>query len=191
MYRWNTYTRAIVDFLSTLEQYGMITRDTSRKITVITIVDYDKYSPINNSEVEREDNRFLEQKCTNINIEEKNKKNNNSSNTHACEKKFFWDKLEATPIFVENCCMALKCDSMQVERLLVDFKNEMRAVEYVHTNMSDCKHHFIRWSKSELQKSKKNEQNKTSVGGNGARDKYAGRRGEEPSLPAGEDDLKF
>ena len=87
--------------------------------------------------------------------------------------------------------MALKCDSMQVERLLVKFKNEMRAVEYVHTNMSDCKHHFIRWSKSELQKSKKNEQNKTSVGGNGARDKYAGRRGEEPSLPAWEDDLKF
>lgn len=190
MLRWQTYSDDVTKFLKLLESEGMITRDTSNKFTIITIVEYDRYSPQNIGDFQLGYELNQEQKSVH-NKKLNNKKNNNSSNTHACETNFFWDKLEATPLFIENCCMALKCDSAQVEQLLVDFKNEMRAVEYVHTNMSDCKHHFIKWSKSELQKLENNERNKTSVGSNGARDKYAGRRGKEPPLPGGEDDLKF
>ena len=172
--RWNVARQTASTYLSSFESENMIKRKKIGNDTVVTIINYDKYQAKEPTNGDNLLNHILGQK------EEYNKvKNNNSSNTHACEKNFFWDKLEATPIFIENCCMALKCDSAQVEQLLVDFKNEMRAAEHVHIDMSDCKHHFIRWSKTELQKINKDGA-KQKTGNSTPEDKYSTRRGTDP-----------
>ena len=181
MGRWGYYAEATLDFLKVLEAQGMITRQTSSKMTIITIVNYDKYQ-FDEDMAERKPKR--KSKHTK---EDKNKEikiNNLLTYTREQDLKFFEDLMN-DEVFFEQAAMTLHAELQSLRQLAEQFSQEMLTKEKFHPSFSEYRQHFFNWAKLKISKEggakKFNLTNGTEQPGQSgqaqAKDKYAARRG--------------
>lgn len=92
--RWGKAKRTIQKFLDLLEVDQMISRNSSHKITIITICNYESYQEVEQSQVaEKEANEYpigSQSVAENKNAEE-DKEINNTNSARTCEEKVSWD----------------------------------------------------------------------------------------------------
>lgn len=178
MGRWGYYAEATLDFLKVLEAQGMITRQTSSKMTIITIVNYDKYQ-FDEDSAERKPKR----KSKHIKEDKKEEiKNNNLISLSRENDLNFFEELKKDSLFFEQAAMSLKADLSSLHQYAEQFFNEMLIKEKFHPSYTDYRQHFYNWVKLELNKgggSKKiNLTNGTEQSGQiQAKNKYEARRG--------------
>lgn len=169
-----------IKFLNILEEQGMIKKINNSKMTIITIVNYEKYqcaeddinldeeaddfsNPELDSEISEEENltseeRKVEQKAKR-NPEQKSKHiyknkeliNNTLSNAHTrTREESLFDEFLNQDDFFSKLKDHFKTDKLKILELASQFKNEMLLIEKSHSSISDLKKHFINWSKYEL-----------------------------------------
>lgn len=182
---WQTNVKTVRIFLYDLELYGMISRVSNKKMTVITIVNWEKYQAIETAVSPMSEHKRKQkgqQKREPIKqIEEDNKINIIPSTLREDEEKFY-EEIKSSDVYKENVCKALKCDQDKFLELLEDFRAEMRAVEKFHNSLTDCKTHFLHWARIAINKKQNQNGNGTrQKPGATASDKHASRRGTEPS----------
>lgn len=147
MGRWGYYAEATLDFLKVLEAQGMITRETSSKMTIITIVNYDKYQ-VEDDKAERKPKHkskhikeIEEEKINNINL--------NISPSREQDLKFF-EELKNDKIFFENAAMSLHIGIEPLQKFVEQFGQEMLVKEKFHLSLSDYRQHFYNWVKLKI-----------------------------------------
>jgi DNA-binding transcriptional regulator YhcF (GntR family) len=180
---FGTTTNTVRVFLAALEDTGMIKRESTKLITIITIIDYDRYQ---SNSVENEDisthklTHKRTRKLTHIkeknNIEEVNK----SSFSSAQEQKFF-DELKADTIFFENAAASLNTKIPVLISFAEKFQNEMLARKKYHSGSQDYREHFFNWVRLAISKDSSapqnlNEHEKSSQPN---QNRYSARRGTE------------
>lgn len=188
--------QTVFNFLAVLENDNMIIRETNQKMTLITIVNYERYqqdSPqssdadntYQSSSAHRKPNRKVEQTKEDKKEEEKIIINFISPSRERDLE--FLEELKSNEVFFEQCAMTLKTDIASIKGLLIQFSNEMLLQEKFHNSSADYRQHFFNWiKKTGGVAPKKN--NLT----NGSKDKYAARRGRNVPPPTqGEDDSTF
>lgn len=182
---WQTNVKTVRIFLYDLELYGMIARDSNKKMTVITIVNWEKYQAIDTavspSSSHKRKQKGQQKREPIKQLEEDNNIKIISNSLREDEEKYF-ETMKSSDVYKENFCMALKCDNDKFLALLEDFMAEMRAVEKFHNSLTDCKTHFLHWARISINKKQNQNGNGTKQKpGATAEDKYANRRGVEPS----------
>lgn len=184
--RWGASGRFINDFMNILEEEKMITRVKVQKLTIITIVNYDKYQfvliPPRDVLDESENLELGAQSCARLEQhKEQNNNENNINNNHSLlfpQEEIFLKELKNSKSFFEQAAMSLHCEKNQMISLLNDFFNEVLATrEEPHKNISDFKKHFFYWAKIQIQNKRDYEQRKTTNKSNGSEDKFDARRG--------------
>ena len=195
--RWGTNSKGVNTFLNILADDGMIICEKNKCMTLISIINYDKFQATVEGAKKRKTKTVSTPKFDHVSealnsdlgqrkgqhLINNNKNINNISSTltREEEEKFF-EELKSSEIFRENFCKALKCEEANFFSLLDDFIVEMRAVEKIHNGINDCKTHFLNWAKIAISKKQNNNGNgKATNPGAAAEDKYANRRGVEPS----------
>lgn len=187
MKRFSCCNQTLFDFLQVLEDNDMIVRESNPKMTLITIINYEKYqydAPINNDivspnisqSIERKPHRKMEHVKEEKNIEEKN--NINYISPSRARDLEFIEELKSSEDFFEQCAMALKIDITAIKEYLEQFSAEMFLQEKYHTSAADYRQHFFNWIKVQLQKGPgSNNYNSNGTGQTKTKDKYAARRG--------------
>lgn len=152
MAEWGYYSEATIKLLNLFESHGMIEKKSSHSMTIITIVNYDKYQLDAFAEICMPKRKSESKSCSgserSIYKEEKNKEEDNNLSTLPREKdlKFFED-LNSSDMFVEESAMLLKKERPDIKELLMQFRDEMLAKEHYHDTRVDYKQHFINWVK--------------------------------------------
>ena len=173
MGQWGYYAEATLQFLDVLESQGMITRVSNSKMTIITIVNYDKYQDLED---------YAEQKSKrkpkhNKEKEEVKNKNNSIFLSKDSDLKFY-DELFNQEIFLESISKNLNLESDHVKLFLSKFKSEMLLQEKFHKDINDMKSHFFNWTKKVVQNSKNIVKDESIERKNTeSKNKYAARRG--------------
>lgn len=178
---WGCCNQTASEFLKLLEQSNLIKREITTKISIITIVDYDKYQP---SSV---------QPSGHFSAQEEEKKNNkkkkiiiqSSQPSKEADEKFY-EEFFNQQIEFENCAMHFHIPIDEVKRFAEEFKSEQLLLKKYHKDFKDLHQHFINWLRIKLNslnsKNTNGQQPKTTQSGktgesSEAKAKYAARRG--------------
>ena len=203
MFRWNTNASTVQDFLKTLRKCGMISFKTYSDMTIITIVNYDKYQ----SEKFWEDFEFEEmlnhESDDEIQTQNLEPENENPENTwernreqkeinkrkkiikstlslREQEEKLF-EQLKSSEIFIEDSAKNFGITKDDVCSWLEKFMQEMFTLEKWHNDFKDLRQHFYNWLRIQIDKQKQYGTPRKRTGGDGnaggPQDKYAARRG--------------
>lgn len=203
MFRWNTNASTVQDFLKTLRKCGMISFKTYSDMTIITIVNYDKYQSekfwedfeveemlnhesddeiqTQNLEPEKENpentwERNREQKEIN-----KRKKINKSSLSLREQEEKLFEQLKSSEIFIGDSAKNFGITKDDVCSWLEKFMQEMFTLEKWHNDFKDLRQHFYNWLRIQIDKQKQYGTPRKRTGGDGnaasPQDKYAARRG--------------
>ena len=184
--RWGAGGRFINEFMSILEEEKMITREKYQKLTIITIVNYDKYQYViipPNDDVQNSANLDLGMRSSSR-LGQHKEQNNNENNINnktsllLAQEEIFLKELKNSKSFFEQASMSLHCDNAQMIALLDDFFNEVLATrDEPHKNTSDFKKHFFYWAKIQIQNKQENEKRKSKNRNSESEDKFNARRG--------------
>lgn len=203
MFRWNTNASTVLEFLKTLRACKMIGFRSFSDMTVITILNYDKYQ----SEKFWEDSESIEQlnldsdtvkesqnlESKNGNLEStwernreqkeinKRKKIIKSTITLREQEEKLFEQLNSSEIFIEDSAKNFGITKNDVHLWLEKFKQEMFTLEKWHNDFKDLRQHFYNWLRIQIDKQKQygTARKKPSGGNNGgsSQDRYAARRG--------------
>ena len=191
--RWGTNAKGVHMFLSTLVSDGMINCITNNIMTLITIVNYDKYQSVFSVEKERKvtgkSKRNLSTETTSqitdtgqrekqhhIN-NNKNINNNSLSLSRESSEKIF-EEVKGNDKFWEDCCRSLSLEKAEVESLLNAFFSAKVDTDEFPDSYSKFKNYFLNWARNQINSNSNGTKQKP---GATAEDKYANRRGVEPS----------
>lgn len=170
--RWGFCTETTIALLRLFEEQGMITRETSAKRSLITIVNYEKYQLGDDSserKVERKTkhNKRKEEKIINNNI------------THSREQDLmFYEELKSDDLFFEQAALALNTDLAALKKAASSFRDLMLGKCKYHSLYTDYRQHFFNWINLELQKAaEKTKTNNYVPSRQKTDDKYEARRG--------------
>ena len=201
-YNWNTSPSGVQSFLKMLQKSKMIKyRNNNNEMTIITILNYDKYQSEKFWEDKDEDYGQMETISENdsvtqnpsqvsdtpLNDMERNQEqteinkrkevNNNSLSLEEREKKFF-EEVKASQIYMENVA---KNHSLSIEdtlKKLEEFFGYISTVQHWHNDVADFRDHFYKWITRKLETAGKDGNRKQkNGGGQSTQDKYAARRG--------------
>lgn len=185
MRRWGAHSQAALSFLAILENEKMITRESNQKMTIITIVNYDKYQS-ESSQILENSKRNSKRKSQQNKEENKEEQKNliSISLTREQDLKFFEDLMN-DEVFFEQAAMTLHAELQSLRQLAEQFSQEMLTKEKFHPSFSEYRQHFFNWAKLKISKEggakKFNLTNGTEQSGQSgqaqAKDKYAARRG--------------
>ncbi|MCM1297267.1 MAG: hypothetical protein NC311_17135 [Muribaculaceae bacterium] len=150
MGRFDYYSKATLDFLKVLEKEGMITCEKSSKLTIITIVNYDKYQ-VAESNPERKTKRKTKHIKEIEEVKKEEVKINNSLPTSSRESELkFFEELFTQEIFWEESAMTFKSTIPILKEIAERFKAETLAKENFHPSLQELKKHFINWARYAL-----------------------------------------
>lgn len=161
--RWKTSKRTVLNFLQLLELDKMCTRKSNRKVTILTICNYDSY--------QMRDNKGVTDKVTDKypignrqvtetkNVEEcKRIYNTTTAHTHTHEESYIEQyKQEAR---WQDVAQILHQPISECETLFERWVLEYQHNGEVHQNFGDFKKHFIQWARVAIAKEKKNGNNR-------------------------------
>ena len=178
MGQWGYYAQATLDFLRVLEAQGMITRQSTSKMTIITIVNYDRYQLWD--EYGEPDSK---QKSKHNKIKEENNKIDYTPSREGDLK--FYEDLILEKDFFDELSLKSKFDLEKVKWQLEEFKKEMLLQEKYHNSRQDYKSHFYNWFKKKF----KLEDKTVAKNGEASKieDKYKTRRGTDAGSHLPED----
>lgn len=145
MGRFDYYAEATLDFLKVLEKEGMITCEKSSKLTIITIVNYDKYQV-----AESISERKTKRKTKHIKEVEEVKINNSLPTSSRESELNFFEELFIQETFWEELAMSFKSTIPILKDIAERFKAETLAKENFHPTLQDLKKHFINWARYAL-----------------------------------------
>lgn len=169
---WGCCNQTASDFLKLLEQTNMIKREITPKMSIITIIDYEKYQPwtvqfsVQQTEQEKEKKN-------------KEKKKINISNSREREIEFI-NLIDNDVSFFEEITLNLSVESNFIMQLYEKFKRDMMVKCKFHDSIDDYKQHFYNWARIITQNIENNNgkgRRKTSETGISSEDRYAARRG--------------
>lgn len=170
--RWGFCTETTIALLRLFEEQGMITRESSAKRSLITIVNYEKYqlgddSPERKVERKTKHNKRKEEKII-----------NNIFTPSREQDLLFYEELKSDALFFEQAAMSLKIGFETLKKSASSFCDLMLGKCKYHSSYNDYRQHFFNWVNLELQKSA--EKLKTNNNGQSRQktnDKYEARRG--------------
>lgn len=171
MRRWGAHSQAALAFLTVLENENMIVRESNRKMTIITIINYDKYqseSSFKNDNSKRKSKHIKEEI-----IEEKEKIIIPTSPSREMVLDFF-NQLMESEISLEEIAKCLKLDVAEIKTMAEEFRDECLIKEKYHPNFKDYKEHFYNWARKVITLPGPKPTNKTNNNGN--KDRYEARR---------------
>lgn len=160
--RWKVSKRTILKFLQLLESDNMCNRCSNRKVTILTICNYESYQEVEKQEVTDEvtdkypiGNRLVTE--TKKNKEEK-EIYNNISNAHACtrEERIPWDSVREKSFrerFVAQGCgitasRATGKGASEIMRMLDAFMARCELGDIGHKEFSHFNNHFLQFVKN-------------------------------------------
>lgn len=163
--RFSCTNQAVFNFLAILETHKMITKETSHKMTLITIVNYDLYqqdmvasenqdATKKHTSSKRKIERKVERKIEQIKEERKEEEKNIIITSHISREKDleFFEELKTSEVFFEQCAMTLKIGISALKEYLQMFSAEMLLQEKFHKSSADYRQHFFNWVKIQLTK---------------------------------------
>jgi len=192
---WQTNAKTVLALLEKLERNGMVELEKNTRMTLITIVNYDKFQNADDQEDYTPTPTWLEtgdwERDGKHNKEYKNikKTNNNNTNNEHGEEKYF-NQLENSQIFTEATKKNLKVTDAELHERHGEFFREITAKEKTHANFNDYKRHFYDWLKIKKQDDRRNKQTwgyAQGKGGNAAEDRNRARRGNDVSAKTADD----
>ena len=201
-YNWNTSPSGVQSFLKMLQKSKMIKyRNNNNEMTIITILNYDKYQSEKFWEDKDEDYGQMESISENdsvtqnppqvsdtpqndmernqeqTEINKRKEVNNNSLSLDERERSFF-EEVKASQIYMENVA---KNHSLSIEdtlKKLEEFFGYISTVQHWHNDVADFRDHFYKWITRKLETAGKDGNRKQKTGGGqSTQDKYAARRG--------------
>lgn len=189
--RWRTNAKTVLAFLDTLEMDGMIIAEKKSAGTIISVCNYDKYQCAinivsevvseaeNHSAPKRERKRIGQRKGQQIKEDKNinNKINNSLSLSRESSEKIF-EEVKGNDKFWEDCCRSLSLEKAEVESLLNAFFSAKVDTDEFPDSYSKFKNYFLNWARNQINSNSNGTKQKP---GATAEDKYANRRGVEPS----------
>ena len=201
-YNWNTSPSGVQSFLKMLQKSKMIKyRNNNNEMTIITILNYDKYQSEkfwedkdedygqmetisendsvtqNPSQVSDTPQNDMERNQEQTEINKRKEVNNNSHSLDERERSFF-EEVKASQIYMENVA---KNHSLSIEdtlKKLEEFFGYISTVQHWHNDVADFRDHFYKWITRKLETAGKDGNRKQKTGGGqSTQDKYAARRG--------------
>lgn len=167
-------------FLNLLITEGMIKKEVGRNISIITILNYDRYQANNNTYLDADLNpdnsggfapytqqsdahldtyvdAHLDAHLDAINKEYKNIKNISTTTTSACvrEAKYI-EELKNSQIWIEQMAMRFHVTIGEVVRRLDSFALDCDCRGTEHQNFNDTRRHFNDWLRIQLEAERKN-----------------------------------
>lgn len=201
-FSWNTSSSGVQSFLKMLQNSKMIRfRNFNNEMTIITVLNYDKYQSEKFWEDLDGEERVIEplsadnyfpkhserdsgasQNISENDVEqtEINKRKEEINDSLSLEKreKIYFEEVKASQIYIEKVA---KNHSLSIEdtlKRLEEFFGYISTVQHWHNDITDFRDHFYKWITRKLETVGKdgNRKQKPS-GGQSAQDKYAARRG--------------
>lgn len=184
MGRWECGAETVLDFLRVLESEGMIKRESTAKMTIISICNYDTHQGMADF-AERKPKRKSEHLK-----EDKNKKSTNSIILSREEDLKFFEELSSSADFLKEAASAFKITLEEMKKLAEQFKTEMLLQEKFHSSAQDYRQHMLNWIKLLIRKG--GGLKKFNLNDQTAQSKYDTRRASDVRLgEAGGDDSTF
>lgn len=163
--RWDTSERTVLRFLELLEKDGMLHRYTHRKVTIITICNYEKYQGNLKSmctdtctDGAPMEHRWVTE--TKKNKEEKEIYNTSTApaHTYTCEEQKFINQYRKEGMW-QDVAMILHKPIRDCENLFDRWILEYQHKGQQHRDYTDFKSHFIQWARITISKEKQSNGN--------------------------------
>ena len=187
--RWGYCTETTLALLKLFEEQGMITRETSAKRSLITIVNYEKYQLFEDS-AERKVERKVERKSKHNKEKEEKIINNNINLSLSREQDLiFIEQLKSDEKFFEDVAVSLHIEIQMLKDLYEEFSKSMLIKNKYHKDCADYRQHFYNWVSKVLENAAESKNNadygrtRQKAGG----DKYEARRGTGVSAKTADD----
>ena len=200
--RWHTNNRIVSALLQDFVFYEMISMETKDNMTLITVLNYDKYQynsgPEKYLKLPREEvmdegkipenmaapeqNRLHKRSHDIINNKNNNKlKNIFTPEARALELKYFEVLKDKDQLFTDETMEILEVKNEEIPQLLETFKEEQLRKEKTHDNINDYQRHFHDWLKIKKENEKKRTKTKRNTAGTkaGAKTQPANNGGTE------------
>ena len=162
---WQTSKRTAERFVELLEKEQMLSRCVSRKVSVITICNYDSYQEKKRSKRDDEcanDEPIGIQSVSEIkkNKEDKEIYNTPTAHTWACEsEQDFINRYRAEGMWADVALILHVKSILDCQHLFDRWIIEYQHNGDTHQSYSDFKKHFIQWARITIQKEKSNGDN--------------------------------
>ncbi len=169
--RWGYCNESTLALLRVFEDNGMITRMSTPKRTIITIVNYEKYQVDDKAAEHR-----VKRKAKHTKEEEEPKNENIYTPSREQDLKFA-ERLLADEIFLEQAAPSLYVETKRLKEFAGDFCKAMLGKAKYHPSYSDYRQHFFNWVNFETNKPRTNRQKNEHQTRRTESDKLEARRG--------------
>lgn len=160
---WQTSKRTAERFVELLEKEQMLSRCVSRKVSVITICNYDSYQEKKRSKRADEcanDEPIGIQSVSEIKNIEEDKEIYNTPTAHTCEgEQDFINRYRAEGMWVDVALILHVKSVGDCQHLFDRWILEYQHKGQTHRDYTDFKAHFIQWARITIQKEKSNGDN--------------------------------
>lgn len=165
--RWGKAKGTILKFLELLESEQMIDRCTDRKVTILTICNYDSYQEVEKQSLTDNVNDVctdrlpMTDRClTELKNVEEVKEIYNTTTAHTCTREQDFINQYRKEGRWADACMILHLKSIEeCEHLFGRWILEYQHKGQTHQDYTDFKGHFIQWARITIQKEKNNGNN--------------------------------
>lgn len=151
---WHTSKRTAERFVEILEKDGMVSRCTSRKITVLTICNYESYQEVKTNTCANtcaDDEPIGSQSVAETKNEKERKEINNTTTAHVREEGFVRRYREEGMWM--DVALILHIKSLEeCKRLFDEWVTEYQHNGDKHNDYTDFKKHFIQWARRAISK---------------------------------------
>ena len=201
-FRWNTSPSGVQSFLKMLQKSKMIKfRNSNNEMTIVTILNYDKYQsekfwedldeeesaagqlsdddsePQNPPQVSVTPQNDMERNQEQTEINKRIEINNNSLSLEERERIFF-EGVKASQIYMENVAKNHSLSIEETLKRLEEFFGYVSTVQHWHNDEADFRDHFYKWITRKLETAGNDGNRKQkNGGGQSTQDRYAARRG--------------
>jgi DNA replication protein DnaD len=152
---WHTSKRTAERFVEILEKDGMVSRCVSRKVTILTICNYESYQESKANactDTCADDEPIVSQSVAEIKKEKESKEIYNN-NSNACTREDEFVRQYRTEGLWMDVALILHLKSLEDCKSLFDeFVVEYQHKGESHKDYSDFKRHFIQWARIAIQK---------------------------------------
>ena len=162
---WQTSKRTAERFVELLEKEQMLSRCVSRKVSVITICNYDSYQEKKKSKRADEcadDAPIGIQSVSEIKNIKEDKEIYNTPTAHTCtceSEQDFIDRYRTEGMWADACLILHLKSIADCQQLFDRWITEYQHNGDTHQSYSDFKKHFIQWARITIQKEKNNGNN--------------------------------
>ena len=189
---WNTSSSTVRNTLDAFEEHGMIKRNKDPNMTIISIVNYDKYQQAF-SALDEDSFAFLPPPIAQTTAQSraqthyKQEINNNININHqpiAREEEYF-EEFKKSEISIEYAMKEFNIGRDKVLEWLEKFKEYNSYAQKEHRNITDFKLHFLAWVNAKISSNGENSNRQRK--GDADKDKYSARRGTDAGDKSEED----